>query len=243
MSCSSSNGRYFEKPICSKNSARSYMKMRFYSLPGTQGNLNKCTESWTNTNMPLGQCRKAGDQRHSLMFRWSELHRCSRGDSCLLSDDPYLLCECCSFYTGQSPDGERCNYLSRDTDEQFASKLQALVFTSLLSTEPSQLRPITWGRPSLLLLLLLMVGMSWSKNGLSSSVMLRKTQSTKFAQSLHWQVFSNKHRSFLRPPPSCCIWNSCLTLQLYSLFIQMYQTVFVVICIFLGDSWKKKKKT
>lgn len=29
MSCSSSNGRYFEKPICSKNSARSYMKMRF----------------------------------------------------------------------------------------------------------------------------------------------------------------------------------------------------------------------
>lgn len=29
MSCSSSNGRYFEKPICSKNSARSYRKMRF----------------------------------------------------------------------------------------------------------------------------------------------------------------------------------------------------------------------
>lgn len=67
--------------------------------------------------MPLGQCRKAEDQRHSLMSCWSELHRCSRGESCLLSDDPYLLCECCSFYTGQSPDGERCNYLSRDTDE------------------------------------------------------------------------------------------------------------------------------
>lgn len=39
--------------------------------------------------------------------------------------------------------------------------------TSLLSTEPSQLRPLACGSPSLLLLLL-MVGMSWSKNGLSS---------------------------------------------------------------------------
>lgn len=44
------------------------------------------------------------------------------------------------------------------------------VLTSLLSTEPSQLRPVTWGKPSLLLLLLLMVGMSLSKNGLSSVV-------------------------------------------------------------------------
>lgn len=40
--------------------------------------------------------------------------------------------------------------------------------TSLLSTEASQLRPVTCGKPSLLLLLLLMVGMSLSKNGLSS---------------------------------------------------------------------------
>lgn len=39
--------------------------------------------------------------------------------------------------------------------------------TSLLSTEPSQFRPLACGSPSLLLLLL-MVGMSWSKNGLSS---------------------------------------------------------------------------
>ena len=44
----------------------------------------------------------------------------------------------------------------------------SVAFTSLLSTEPSQLSPTTWGRPSLLLLLLLMVGMSLSKNGLSS---------------------------------------------------------------------------
>lgn len=40
--------------------------------------------------------------------------------------------------------------------------------TSLLSSEPSRLSPITRGSPSLLLLLLLMVGMSLSKKGLSS---------------------------------------------------------------------------
>lgn len=108
-------------------------------------------------------------------------------------------------------------FITRHRRTQFASKLQALLFTSLLSTEPSQLRPITWGRPSLLLLLLLMVGMSWSKNGLSSSVMLRKTQ-TKFA--LKFRIFWEKTGKFSPtntevlsdlPPPAAsetAVWRS-----------------------------------
>lgn len=131
--------------------------------------------------MPLDHCTKVEEQRvsgpHSSLCHWSELPRCFRGDSCPLSDGSYSICESCSFCTGQSPGGQRniCVSLHVKSKKKCGVCLcnsRISVFTSLLSTEPSQLRPITGGRPSLLLLLLLMVGMSLSKNGLSSTTVI-----------------------------------------------------------------------
>lgn len=61
--------------------------------------------------MPLDQCRKVGGRRerisHSFLSHWSEPHRCFHDESCLLSDEPYLLCESCFFCPDQSPGGGR----------------------------------------------------------------------------------------------------------------------------------------
>lgn len=82
-------------------------------------------------------------------------------------------------------------------------KVWTSVLTSLLSTEPSQLRPVTWGKPSLLLLLLLMVGMSLSKNGLSSGAVSNDEMLlVPFIQKVHY--FSQNMIMESCPDLCCC---------------------------------------
>lgn len=102
-SCSSSNERYFEKPICSKNSSRSCRRNRRLALKLS----NKQTKHKRWTAMPLVQCRRAGGLCvcYSFPSGRGEPFHCFHDEPCLLGDDPCLLCESCSFCTDLSPGG------------------------------------------------------------------------------------------------------------------------------------------
>lgn len=181
MSCSSSTGRYFEKPICSKNSARSYGESeRVQTMTHTEVDKKKVDDCSHQTAVLHHTCLWASVGRwRNHMWAYPTVP-CSTRVSCIVATmTTFALgvmtlvhsAEAALFTLVWVLWGRMTSVCDLISEHYLFFIITTLSdrFTSLLSTEPSQLSATTWGKPSLLLLLLRMVGMLLSKNGLSSA--------------------------------------------------------------------------
>jgi len=149
------------------------------------------THTHTHTHTHRHRHRHRHTHTHTHWSDWKNTHLGSRGRTCAAAAVTGTLASGVLEFTGSTWTTPLCliRVLQtwRDVERTVCCELQwcMMVRTSLLSSDASLLCPRRWDRPSLLLLLLLMVGMSFS-NGSSACRMDTESHCTACSQQTHW---------------------------------------------------------